>query len=414
MTTAAVPLSPFDAARLRRDFPILAEPVHGKPLVYLDNANTTQKPKAVIEATTRYYEKQNSNIHRGTHHLSEVATAVYEGARARIARFIHANSPREVVFTRGTTEAINLVANSYGQLKVKAGDEILITHLEHHSNIVPWQLLCERTGATLKVVPITDAGEVDLAAFEKLLSDKTRLFAVGHISNSLGTVNPVKEMVAKAKAAGAATLIDGAQAVPHQRVDVRELGCDFYAFSGHKMYGPTGIGVLWGREALLETMPPFQGGGDMILSVTFEKTDYNELPFKFEAGTANIAGGAGIAAAVDYLEAAGLDAIAGWESELLAKAEAGLRAIPGLKIIGTAQRKAGLVSFTMEGIHPHDVGTILDRDGLAVRTGHHCAQPVMDRFGVPATVRASFGLYNLPSDVDALVAGVEKVRRMFS
>jgi cysteine desulfurase/selenocysteine lyase len=404
---------PYDVERLRAEFPILSRTVYGKPLVYLDNANTTQKPRAVIDSDRRYYEEENANIHRGTHWLSEKATEAYEGARAKVARFLGAASPKEIVFTRGTTEAINLVASSFSQAFLKAGDEILITGLEHHSNIVPWQLACERTGAKLVVVPITDEGEVPVDELEKRLTARTKLAALSHVSNALGTVNPVKTFIALAKARNVPVLVDGAQAAPHLPIDVKDLGCDFYAVSGHKMYGPTGIGALYGREAWLETLPPYQGGGDMISSVTFEKTTYNVLPWKFEAGTANIAGGIGFGVAADWLAGVGLAAVAAHEHDLLLYGTRQISAIPGVTIVGRAKEKAGVISFVLEGVHPHDIGTILDREGVAIRTGHHCAQPVMDRFGLPATARASFGLYNTRAEVDALVAALAKVRKVF-
>ena len=408
---AAAP--PLDVERLRAEFPILETRVHGKPLVYLDNANTAQKPLAVIEATSRFYAETNANIHRSTHLLSEKATAAYEGARDTVRAFLNAAETSEIVFTRGTTESVNLVASSFGQAFVRAGDEILVTELEHHSNIVPWQLLCERSGASLKVLPIDDAGAWRLEKLDGLLSPKTRIAAVSHVSNALGTINPVKTVVDAAHARGIPVLVDGAQAVPHLPVDVRALDCDFYAFSGHKMYGPTGIGVLYGKKEWLSKMPPYQGGGDMIASVTFGKTTYNQLPWKFEAGTANIAGGAALGAAVDWLAAVGLEAIAEHEQALLLYATERLRELPGLTLVGTAPSKAAVVSFVLEGVHPHDIGTILDQDGIAIRTGQHCAQPVMDRFGVPATARASFGLYNTAKEIDALVAGVKKVIEVF-
>ncbi len=403
----------FDVARLRAEFPILSRTVHGKPLVYLDNANTTQKPRAVIDSDRRYYEELNANIHRGTHWLSEKATEAYEGGRAKVARFLGAASPKEIVFTRGTTEAINLVASSFSQATFRAGDEVLITGLEHHSNIVPWQLACERTGARLVVVPITDDGEVAVEDFETRLSPRTKIAAVSHVSNALGTVNPVKQFIALAHARNVPVLVDGAQAAPHLPIDVQDLGCDFYAVSAHKMYGPTGIGALYGRTEWLERLPPYQGGGDMIASVTFEKTTYNELPWKFEAGTANIAGGIGFGVAVDWLSGVGLPAVAAHEHDLLLHATAKLAALPGLTIVGRAKEKAAVVSFVLENVHPHDIGTILDREGIAIRTGQHCAQPVMDRFGIPATARASFGLYNTREEVDALAAGLSKVSEMF-
>ncbi|HEX7529241.1 MAG TPA: cysteine desulfurase [Thermoanaerobaculia bacterium] len=403
----------YDVQRLRAQFPILSRPVHGKPLVYLDNANTTQKPRVVIDRERQYYEEENANIHRGTHWLSEKATEAYEGGRAKLARFLGAASPREIVFTRGTTEAINLVASSFSQAYLRAGDEILITGLEHHSNIVPWQLACERTGAKLVVVPITDEGEVPVDEFERRLTPRTKLAAVSHVSNALGTINPVKQFIAIAHERNVPVLVDGAQAAPHLPIDVVDLGCDFYAVSAHKMYGPTGIGALYGREEWLEKLPPYQGGGDMISSVTFEKTTYNELPWKFEAGTANIAGGIVFGVAVDWLSGVGLPAVAAHEHDLLVHGTERLSAIPGLTIIGRAREKAGVISFTLENVHPHDIGTILDREGIAIRTGQHCAQPVMDRFGIPATARASFGLYNTRAEVDALAAGLAKVSEMF-
>jgi cysteine desulfurase/selenocysteine lyase len=403
----------YDVERVRKDFPILAERVHGKPLVYLDNAATTQKPLAVIESEVALYEHSYANIHRGVHHLSVEASEAYEKAREKARAFINASNEREIVFVRGTTEGINLVAQTFGRANVGAGDEVLISALEHHSNIVPWQMLCEEKGARLVVAPINDRGEVRMDELEKRLSQRTKIVAIAHVSNALGTLNPVKEIVALAHARGVAVLVDGAQAAPRLRVDVRDLDCDFYTFSGHKMYGPSGVGILYGKEALLEAMPPWQGGGDMIRSVTFEKTTYNILPYKFEAGTPNIAGGIGLGAAIDYIDALGIDAIEAHENDLLAYATQRLTAIPGLRVIGTAARKAAVLSFTLEGVHPHDVGTVLDREGIAVRTGHHCAQPVMDFFQVPATSRASFGLYNTRSEVDVLFAGLEKVVEMF-
>jgi cysteine desulfurase / selenocysteine lyase len=403
----------YDVDRIRQDFPILHTTVHGKPLVYLDNAATTQKPQAVLDTIRHYYEAENANVHRGVHFLSETATQEYEAARAKVARFVHATAPEEVVFVRGATEAINLVANSFVRPRLKPGDEVLVTEMEHHSNIVPWQLACEATGAHLKVVPINDAGELRFDEFLHLLGPRTRFVAVGHVSNALGTVNPVKRIADAARGMGVPVLVDGAQAVPHNPVDVQALGCDFYVFSGHKMYGPTGIGCLWARREHLEAMPPWQGGGDMIRSVTFEKTTYNDVPFKFEAGTPNIEGAIGLGAAVDYLNGIGMEAIAAHEADLLAYATKKLAAVKGLRILGTAKDKAAVISFTIDGVHPHDVGSLLDRDGIAVRTGHHCAQPVMDRFGVPATSRASFGLYNTRAEVDALVAGLEKIVQMF-
>lgn len=403
----------YDVASLRRDFPILATKVHGKRLVYLDNAATTQKPQAVVDAVSHYYEADNANIHRGVHLLSERATKHYEHAREAVARFVGAAQPQEIVMTRGTTEGINLVANSFVRPRLSPGDEILVSGMEHHSNIVPWQMACQATGARLKVIPITDAGELDMTAFAKLLGKRTRFMSIAHTSNALGTVNPVKEIVATAHAKGVPVLVDGAQSVPHMPVDVAGIDCDFYAASGHKMYGPTGIGFLYGKREHLEAMPPWQGGGDMIRSVTFEETTYNDVPYKFEAGTPDIAGGIGLGAAVNYLEGIGMKRIQAHEQSLLEYATQALVKVPGLHIVGTAAHKAAVISFTLEGIHPHDVGSLLDRDGIAVRTGHHCAQPVMDRFGVPATSRASFGLYNTIDEADALVASLRKVVKLF-
>ena len=397
----------------REDFPILGSRVHGKPLVYLDNASTTQKPKAVLDALARYYAEDNSNIHRGVHLLSERATKAYEDARGRLRRFLNARESREVIFVRGTTEAINLVAQTYARTHLGEGDEVLITAMEHHSNIVPWQILCEEKGARLRVAPIDDTGELVVEEFGKLLGPRTKLASVVHLSNALGTVNPVRRLVEMAHAQGVPVLLDGAQAVSHLKVDVQALDCDFYALSGHKLYGPTGVGVLYAKAALLEAMPPWQGGGDMIKSVTFEKTIYNDLPYKFEAGTPHIAGGIGLGAAVDYLEGIGLEAVSAWERELLAHGTRLLSGIPGLRMIGTAREKASVLSFVLEGVHPHDIGTILDREGIAIRTGHHCAQPVMDRFGIAATARASLSFSNTKEDLDALAAAVLKVREMF-
>ncbi len=403
----------LDAARLRADFPILNQTVHGRPLVYLDNAATTQKPRQVIEAIEHYYSADNANIHRGVHTLSQRATDAYEGAREKVRRFINAADLREIVFVRGATEGINLVAQSYGRNRFKAGDEILISAMEHHSNIVPWQMLCEQTGALLKVAPINDAGELILDEFHKLLSPRTKLVGMVHISNALGTVNPVQEIIAAAHAVGAVVLLDGAQAVAHAAVDVRALNCDFYVFSSHKLYGPTGSGVLYGKRELLEAMPPYQGGGDMIRMVSFAKTEYNSLPYKFEAGTPHIAGGIGLGAAVDYVTAVGLDAIAQYEDHLLRYATEQALQVPGLRLIGTARDKAAILSFVLGRIHPHDIGTILDHEGVAIRTGHHCAMPVMDYFNVPATARASFALYNTRADVDRLIAALHKVNEVF-
>ncbi|HSD73849.1 MAG TPA: cysteine desulfurase [Steroidobacteraceae bacterium] len=405
--------APFDVERLRRDFPILAREVNGHPLVYLDNAASAQRPQAVIDAEAHYYAEIHANVHRGVHTLSQRATEAFESARERARGFINAASTREVIFVRGTTEAINLVAQSYARPRLKAGDEILITWLEHHSNIVPWQLLCEQTGARLTVAPINRAGEVELADFEALLSARTRLVAVAHVSNALGTILPVREMVALAHGRGVPVLLDGAQAVPHMSVDVRALDCDFYAFSGHKMFAPTGVGVLYGRESLLEAMPPWQGGGDMILKVSFEGTTYNALPYKFEAGTPNIAGVVGLGAAIDYLEAIGLERIAEYEHGLLDYATRRLSAVRGLRLIGTALEKAAVISFVLDGIHAHDVGTILDSEGIAIRTGHHCAMPVMDFYHVPATARASLAFYNTTAEVDRLAAALDKAREVF-
>lgn len=405
--------SPFDVQKIRADFPILQQTVYGKPLVYLDNAATSQKPAAVIEATTRYYSTDNSNIHRGVHLLSERATREYEEARAKAQNFINAAHSKEIIFVRGTTEAINLVANTYGRANVGAGDEVLITAMEHHSNIVPWQMLCEEKGARLRVAPINDDGELILDELEKLLNERTKIVSVAHISNALGTINPVHRIVEMAHHRGARVLIDGAQAAPHATIDVQALDCDFYAFSGHKVFGPTGIGVLYGKASLLEAMPPYQGGGDMIASVTFEKTSYNVLPYKFEAGTPNIAGTIGLGAAIDYVSEIGLENIARYEQGLLEYGTAELSKIPGLRLIGTAREKAGVLSFVLEGIHPHDVGTILDREGIAIRTGHHCAMPVMERFKIPATSRASLAFYNTREEIDALVTGIYKVKEVF-
>jgi cysteine desulfurase / selenocysteine lyase len=403
----------YDVYQVREDFPILKLPMRGKPLVYLDNAATSQKPQTVIDTLTRYYTEENANVHRGVYLLSERATRAYENARLTVQRFINAASPREIIFTRGTTESINLVASSYGRKHLKPGDEVVISWMEHHSNIVPWQMLCEETGAILRVVPINDAGELLLEEYEKLLNPRTRLVSIVQVSNALGTINPVREIIALAHRWNVPVLVDGAQAVPHLKVDVQALDCDFYAFSGHKMYGPTGIGVLYGKAELLEAMPPYQGGGDMISSVTFEKTLYNALPYKFEAGTPYVAGPIGLAAAIDYLEALGLDNVAAHEHDLLGYATEAVAAIPGVQLIGTAREKASVLSFVLDGVHPHDLGTILDQEGIAIRTGHHCAQPVMQRFGVPATTRASLGLYNTREEVDALVAGIHKVIEVF-
>jgi cysteine desulfurase/selenocysteine lyase len=403
----------YDVAAIRRDFPILSRTVYGRPRVYRDNAASAQKPRSVIDAEMAVYERYYANIHRGVHWLSMQATDAYDAAREKARRFLHARGVEEIVFVRGTTEAVNLVAQTWGRQRVGRDDEILITGLEHHSNIVPWQLLAEEKGARLVVAPIDDRGEVDPASIERLLSPRTRIVSVAHLSNALGTVLPVKEIAALAHARGVPVFVDGAQAAPRMPVDVRELDCDFYAFSGHKIYGPTGVGILYGKAEHLEAMPPYQGGGDMIRSVTFEKTTFNSLPYKFEAGTPNIAGGIGLGAALDYVGAIGMDAIAGHEHELLSEATEKLSGVPGLRIVGTAREKAGVISFVLDGVHPHDIGTVLDREGIAIRAGHHCAQPVMDRYGVPATARASFGLYNTLDEVDALVAALHKVIGMF-
>jgi cysteine desulfurase/selenocysteine lyase len=406
--------SSLDVTGLRKDFPALRQTVHGKPLVYLDNAATTQKPQPVIDALVRFYTADCSNIHRGVHQLSERATRAYEHTRSLIRRFINAADDREIIFVRGATEAINLVAQTYGRTQLTAGDEVLISALEHHSNIVPWQMVCEERGAHLRVAPIDGRGEIIIEEFEKLLGPKTRVVAVSHVSNALGTINPVGRIIELARRRNVPVLVDGAQAVPHLKIDVRDLDCDFYAFSGHKMYGPTGIGVLYGKAQLLEEMPPYQGGGDMISSVTFERTIFTKLPHKFEAGTPSIAAGIALGAAVDYLENTGMSAIAQYEHDLLLYATEALATVRGLKIIGTAEHKAGVISFVLDGIHPHDIGTVLDQEGIAIRTGHHCAQPVMDFFGIPATARASLAFYNTRAEIDALVAGLHKVTEVFN
>ncbi len=403
----------LDLQRVREDFPLLNLKVHGRPLVYLDNAATSQKPRAVLEALRRFYTEECSNVHRGVHTLSELATRDYEGARSKVRGFLNARQNREIIFVRGTTEGINLVAQSYARANLKAGDEVLITAMEHHSNIVPWQILCQQTGSALRVAPINDAGELLLDEFEKLLNARTRLVAITHVSNALGTINPLRQIIERAHAWNARVVVDGAQAAPHLPVDVQELDCDFYAFSGHKAYGPTGVGALYGKAELLEAMPPYQGGGEMILSVTFEKTIYNEIPHKFEAGTPNIAAAIGLGAAIDYLTGIGFDRIAAHEHHLLSYATQALSQIPGLRIIGTAKQKAAVISFVLDGVHPHDIGTILDQEGIAIRTGHHCAQPLMMRFNVPATGRASFGLYNTREEADALIGGLHKVIEVF-
>ena len=404
----------LDVARIRADFPILHQEVRGRPLVYLDSAATTQKPQAVIDALVRYYTHDNANVHRGVHALSERATLAYEGARERVRRFINARETKEVIFVRGCTEAINLVAQTYGRSRVGPGDEVLITAMEHHSDIVPWQMLCQQVGATLKVVPVDERGDLRLEVLDALLTERTRLFALTHVSNALGTVNPVRELVKRAHARGVPVLVDGAQAVSHFRVDVQELDCDFYTLSGHKVFGPTGIGVLYGKADLLEAMPPWQGGGDMILSVTMDKTVYNRLPYRFEAGTPDISGAVGLAAAMDYLESVGRDAIAAHDRELLEYGARALEEVPGLRLMSRARERSGVLSFLLEDVHAHDVGTILDREGVAIRAGHHCAQPLLACFGVAATVRASLALYNTREDVDALVRGLHKVREVFA
>ena len=404
----------LDVEKIRADFPILHRTVHDKPLVYLDNAATSQKPQAVIDAVSRYYEQENANIHRGVHYLSERATEDYEAARKAVQTFLNAEHSHEIIFVRGTTEAINLVAQTFGRANVGFGDEVVITAMEHHSNIVPWQMLCDEKGAKLRVAPINDNGELLLDEYAKLLGPRTKLAAVTHVSNALGSVNPVRKLVELAHARNIPVLLDGAQAVPHAHVDVQALDCDFYAFSAHKLYGPTGIGVLYGKSALLDAMPPYQGGGDMISSVTFEKTIYNKLPYKFEAGTPDVSGVIGLGAAIKYLNGIGLDKIAACEHELLAYATEQVSAIPGVRLIGTAKEKTGVLSFVFDGVHPHDVGTILDQEGIAIRTGHHCAQPVMQRFEIPATARASFAFYNTMQEVDALAKGIEKVREVFA
>jgi cysteine desulfurase/selenocysteine lyase len=413
VSTSASAAAPLDVERVRQDFPILQTLVRGRPLVYLDNGATTQKPRMVIEAIRRYYESENANIHRGVHYLSMAATEAYEHAREKVRALLNAREAREIVFVRGTTEAINLVARSYGAAHLGEGDEVLISAMEHHSNIVPWQLICEEKKARLRVIPITDKGELVLDAIPELLTGRTKLLAITHISNALGTINPVREIVQLAHERGIPVLVDGAQAVAHMPVDVQAIGCDFYAFSGHKIFGPTGIGALYARAELLEAMPPYQGGGDMIASVTFEKTLYNEIPYKFEAGTPNIAGTIGLGAALDYVQSVGLERIAAYERELLDYATQRLAAFDDIRIIGEARDKAALVSFDLKGVHPHDVGTVLDQYGVAVRTGHHCAQPVMDRYCVPATVRASFAFYNTKHEIDVLVAALGKVREVF-
>ncbi|HEY9688229.1 MAG TPA: cysteine desulfurase [Coleofasciculaceae cyanobacterium] len=407
------PLSAAEARKLREDFPVLKQLVYGKPLVYLDNAATTQKPQVVIDRITNYFSHENGTVRRGVYKLSEQSTLAFDEARRKVARFINAESPSECIFVRGTTEAINLVAATFGRANLQAGDEVIISAIEHHANIVPWQQVCAEKGAKLKVVPVNDAGELDLEAFDQLLTERTKLVAIVHISNALGTVNPVKTVIDKAHALGVPVLVDGAQSAPHMPIDVQALDCDFYAFSGHKLYGPTGVGVLYGKMKHLEAMPPYQCGGDMIQSVTFEKTTFAKPPNKFEAGTPAIAEVIGLGAAIDYLENIGLARIGAYEHELLTYATARMGEIPEVKIIGTAQDKAGILSFTVKGAHPHDIGTILDREGVAIRAGHHCAQPVMERYGVPATARASFSFYNTTEDIDRLVEAVRVVIQLF-
>jgi cysteine desulfurase/selenocysteine lyase len=412
MSAPAVPA--LDVARLRQDFPILARRVRGKPLVYLDNAATSQKPRRVIDAVSRFYASENANIHRGVHYLSEQATVAYDAVRGRVARLLNAAMPSEVVFTRGTTEGINLVAQSWARSRLRPGDEILITEMEHHSNIVPWHLVASQTGAVVRAVPVTEIGELDLAAFDRLLTDRTRILALTHVSNALGTINPVRWMVARAREREVVTVVDGAQSVPHLPIDVQSLGCDFFAFSGHKVLGPTGVGVLYGRADRLEAMPPWQGGGDMIETVTLDRTTFAPPPARFEAGTPMIAEVIGLGAALEYLEELGHAAIGAWEEELLGYATERVRELDGVRLIGTAREKAAVLSFIVEGVHPHDVGAVLDDDGIAIRAGHHCAQPLMRRFGVPATARASFAFYNTRDEVDALVRGLLRVRSVFA
>ena len=404
----------FDVAKIREDFPILKEMINGKPLVYLDNAATSQKPQSVIDCLVRYYTTENSNVHRGVHTLSQQATDDYEGARSKVRGFINAAEDHEIIYTRGTTESINLIAQTYGRQNIGEGDEIIVTTMEHHSNIVPWQILCQEKGAQLKVVPINDAGELLIDEYERLLSPRTKLVSVVHQSNALGTINPLEAIIEMAHRRGVPVLVDGAQSAPHMAIDVQKLGCDFFAFSGHKLYGPTGIGILYGKSELLEAMPPYQAGGEMIRSVTFEKTLYNVLPHRFEAGTPNIAGAIGLGAAVDYVNDLGMDRINSYEKELLDYGTDCLARIDGLKLIGTAQEKGAIISFTLGDIHPHDIGTILDVEGIAIRTGHHCAQPVMQRYGIPATARASFAFYNTREEVDSLVEGIDRVLEVFS
>jgi cysteine desulfurase/selenocysteine lyase len=415
MSTASSEISTtFDVERIRQDFPVLKQSIHGKPLVYFDSAATAQKPFAVIDAIRKFHEVDCANIHRGVHELSQRSTAAYEETRAKAKRFLNSRSKNELIFVRGTTEGINLVSSTWGRKNVKEGDEIIISALEHHSNIVPWQMLCEEKGAKLRVIPMNDRGELILEEYEKLLGPRTRMVAFCHVSNALGTINPARQIIEMAHRAGALTLVDGAQAAPHMKIDVQALDADFYTFSGHKVFGPTGIGILYGKAKLLNAMPPYQGGGDMIRTVTFEKTTYNDVPYKFEAGTPNIAGGIGLGAALDYVTKIGVDQIAAYEHDLLLYGAEALSRISGLRMIGTAREKAAVLSFVMDGIHPHDIGTVLDRQGIAVRTGHHCAQPVMDWFHVPATTRASLAFYNTTAEIDALAAGLNKVKEIFS
>lgn len=404
----------FDVEAVRRDFPILHQEVNGNPLAYLDNAASSQKPIQVIEAVDAYYRLDNANVHRGVHRLSQRATDAYEGARDKVRGFLNAKSDKEIVFVRGATEAINLVAQSFVRPQIQPGDEILISHIEHHANIVPWQMVCEQTGAKLKVIPMTESGELDLSDLDSLLNERTKILAIGHVSNALGTINPIKEMIGQAKAKSIPVLVDGAQAVPHLAVDVQDLDCDFYVFSGHKMFAPTGIGALYGKQDLLEAMPPWQGGGDMILSVSFTHTEYNTLPYKFEAGTPHIAGAVGLGAAIDYMQAISIDKLAAYEHHLLEVATAKLEAIEGIRIIGTAKNKASVLSFMIEDVHPHDVGTIFDQQGVAIRAGHHCAQPVMEFYGIAATARASFAFYNTEQEIDALVNAIKTTQELFA
>jgi len=407
-------MSMLDLNAIRKDFPILHQQVNGYPLVYLDNAASSQKPNQVIDAVANYYRQDNANVHRGVHRLSQRATDAYEAARDKVRDFVNAQTDKEIIFVRGATEAVNLVAQSFVRPQLQTGDEILISHMEHHANIVPWQMLCEQTGAKLNIIPMTTTGELDLSTLDELLTSKTKIMAIGHVSNALGTINPIKDMIAQAHAKNIPVLVDGAQAVPHMVVDVQDLDCDFYVFSGHKMFAPTGIGALYGKQALLEAMSPWQGGGDMILSVSFAHTEYNELPYKFEAGTPNISGAIGLGAAIDYMNSFGIANLAAHEHALLVAATEQVSALSGVRIIGTATQKASVLSFMIDGVHPHDIGTIFDQQGLAIRTGHHCAQPVMQFFGIPATARASFAFYNTFDEIDALVGGIKKVQELFA